>query len=298
LRLDTDKLVDQWICNRAFAGERMCEKGWKAIDYRKECDMGIGFELGAASRGGSGGPAANAEFLAGYTRAQPAELMSKAVTRAGIFHRLEPSVVAAVAQRLSSAHYQPGQRIFTQGEPGERLYIIESGKVKIAHKAPDGREYLQAVLGPSDLFGELDVFDPGPRNTGATAVTEVRAMFTDRAALCGWIADHPEIAEQLLRVMARRVRRRMDYQVELIYTDVPGRVAKQLLQLAQQFGCQDDGAVHVAHDLTQEEIAQLTGASRETVNKALSDFAGRGWIQLRDKSVLILDSERLMRQTR
>jgi CRP/FNR family transcriptional regulator, cyclic AMP receptor protein len=290
--------VDQRICNRAFAGERMCEKGWKAIDYRKSANMGIGLNSGAAARVGLGGPAANAEFLAGCTRAQPAKRMNQAVTRAGIFHRLEPSVVAAVTQRLSSADYLPGQKIFAQGEPGDRLYIVASGKVKIARRAPDGREYLQAVLGPSDVFGELDVFDPSPRNSSATAVTEVRAMFTDRAALCGWIAEHPEIAEQLLRVMARRVRRSMDYQVELIYTDVPGRVAKQLLQLAQQFGCQDDGAVHVAHDLTQEEIAQLTGASRETVNKALSDFAGRGWIQLRDKSVLILDSERLMRQTR
>jgi CRP/FNR family cyclic AMP-dependent transcriptional regulator len=224
--------------------------------------------------------------------------MDQSVTRAGIFQRLEPSVVAAVTERLVPADYQPGQMIFAEGEPGDRLYIIASGKVKIACRAPGGRENLQAVLGPSDMFGELAVFDPGPRSSSATAVTEVRAKFTDRAALRGWIADHPEIAEQLLRVMARRLRRTIDNQVELISADVPGRLAKQLLQLAQPFGSQDDGAMHVPHDLTHEELAQLIGASRETVTKALSDFARRGWIQPLDKSVLVLDSESLMRRTR
>ena len=85
---------------------------------------------------------------------------------------------------------------------------------------------------------------------------------------------------------------------DLIFTDVPGRVAKQLLQLAQRFGTQEGGALRVTHDLTQEEIAHLVGASRETVNKALADFAQRGWIRLEGKSVLISDSERLVRRAR
>jgi CRP-like cAMP-binding protein len=148
------------------------------------------------------------------------------------------------------------------------------------------------------MFGELAVFDSGPRSSTATAVTEVRAMFAERAALRACIADHPEIAEQLLRVLARRLRRTVDNQVELMGIDVPGRLARLLLQLGQQFGSQHDGAMHVSHDLTQEELAQLIGASRETVNQALTDFARRGWIQLFDKGVLILDSEHLMRRTR
>ena len=224
--------------------------------------------------------------------------MDESVTRAGIFQRLEPDVVAAVTEGLVPADYLPGQMIFAQGEPGDRLYIIASGKVKICRRTPDGRENLQALLGPSDMFGELAVFDPAPRTSSATAVTKVRVMFADRAALRGWIVDHPQIADQLLRALARRLRRTIDSQVELTFADVHGRLAKQLLQLAQQFGSQDDGAIHVSHDLTQEEIAQLIGASRETVNKALTTFARRGWIKPHDQSVLILDSERLMRRTR
>jgi CRP/FNR family cyclic AMP-dependent transcriptional regulator len=85
---------------------------------------------------------------------------------------------------------------------------------------------------------------------------------------------------------------------DLIFTGVPGRVAKQLLALAQRFGTQEDGALRVTHDLTQEEIAQLVGASRESVNKALAEFAHRGWIRLDVKTIWIRDSERLARRAK
>jgi CRP/FNR family transcriptional regulator, cyclic AMP receptor protein len=143
------------------------------------------------------------------------------------------------------------------------------------------------------MFGELSVFDPGARTSSAITITEMRAVSMDRAALQAWIAEQPQIAEQLLRVLARRLRRTDDHLADLIFIDVPGRVAKQLLVLGQRFGTEQDGGLRVTHDLTQEEIAQLVGASRETVNKALADFAQRGWIRLDGKSVLISDSGRL-----
>jgi CRP-like cAMP-binding protein len=143
------------------------------------------------------------------------------------------------------------------------------------------------------------VFDAGPRTSTVTAVTAVSAVTMDRDALRAWMSAHPEIGEQLLRVLARRLRDTSDNLADLIFTDVPGRVAKLLLQLAQRFGVpHDDEAIRVAHDLTQEEIAQLVGASRETVNKALSDFVERGWIRLQGKCVIILDQPRLARRAR
>jgi CRP-like cAMP-binding protein len=188
--------------------------------------------------------------------------------------------------------------IFAEGEPGDRLYILQSGKVKLGRKSPDGRENLLWIAGPSDMFGELSIFDPGPRTSSATTVTEVRALSMDRPALREWINKRPEIAEQLLRAVARRLRRTNNMLSEQIFTDVPGRVARALLQFAQRFGSQEAGLLRVTHDLTQEEIAQLVGASRETVNKALADFAHRGWLRLEGKSVLILDPERLARRAR
>jgi CRP/FNR family transcriptional regulator, cyclic AMP receptor protein len=148
------------------------------------------------------------------------------------------------------------------------------------------------------MFGELSIFDPGPRSSTATALTEVSALSMDRNVVWEWLAEHPEVAERLLRVLSRRLRRTDHDLSDLIFSDAPARVAKLLLRLAQQFGIQEDGATRLTHDLTQEEIAQLVGSSRETVNKVLTDFYRRGWIRADGKSMLITDSERLVHRTR
>jgi CRP-like cAMP-binding protein len=220
------------------------------------------------------------------------------LARAGLFQGVEPSAVSALTKQLHPVDLPPGHTLFAEGEPGDRLYIVVSGKVKIGRRSPDGREKLLTIMGPSDMFGELSIFDPGPRTSSATTITDVCAVSMDRETLRAWIADRPEITERLLRVLARRLRRTNNNLTDLIFTDVPGRVAKQLLHLAQKFGTQEGGATRVIHDMTQEEIAQLVGALRETVNKAPADFAHRGWIRLEGKSVLISDSERLARRAR
>jgi CRP-like cAMP-binding protein len=225
-------------------------------------------------------------------------VVEETLARAGIFQGVEPAAAEALASTLEGVEFPRGHVIFAEGEPGDRLYILLAGKVKIGRKSPDGRENLLGILGPSDMFGELSIFDPGPRTSTATTVTEVRAVTMDRPALRQWIATRPEIAEQLLRALARRLRRTNSMLADLIFTDVPGRVAKALLTLAQRFGSQEAGLLRVTHDLTQEEIAQYVGASRETVNKALADFAHRGWLRLEGKSVLIMDPERLARRAR
>lgn len=224
--------------------------------------------------------------------------MNDPLAMAGIFQGVDPSAAQALKASLEQVNFPRAHVIFAEGEPGDRLYIILSGKVKIGRRSPDGRENLLAVFGPSDMFGELSIFDPGPRTSTVTTVTEVSAVSMDRAALREWITKRPEIAEQLLRVIARRLRRTNNMLADLIFTDVPGRVAKALLQLAHDFGTQEAGMLRVTHDLTQEEIAQLVGASRETVNKALADFAHRGWLRLEGKSVLILEPQRLARRAR
>lgn len=226
------------------------------------------------------------------------EGVQEILSRAGIFQGVSPVAVNNLIQEMEIVRFTRGSVIFDEGEPGDRLYIITSGKVKLARHAADGRENLLTVMGPSDMFGELSIFDPGPRTSSAICVTEVHVATMNSELLHKWIAEHPEISEQLLRVLARRLRRTNSALADLIFTDVPGRVAKTLLQLANRFGTQEAGALRVNHDLTQEEIAQLVGASRETVNKALATFAQRGWIRLEGKSVLIVDTEHLARRAR
>ena len=220
------------------------------------------------------------------------------LAKAGIFQGVDAEAVDTLINEMETVTFARGTTIFDEGEPGDRLYIIVDGKVKLARHAPDGRENLLSVMGPSDMFGELSIFDPGPRTSSAVCVTDVTAATMDSEMLKDWIAQHPEISQQLLRVLARRLRRTNASLADLIFTDVPGRVAKTLLQLANRFGVQEGGALRVNHDLTQEEIAQLVGASRETVNKALATFAHRDWIKLEGKSVLIVDTEHLARRAR
>ncbi|BBX65451.1 cAMP receptor protein [Mycobacterium saskatchewanense] len=223
--------------------------------------------------------------------------MDATAIKAGMFQGVD-SAVAAIAKRLQPIDFERRSTVFDQGEPADRLYIIISGKVKIGHRAPDGREHLLAIMGPPEMFGELSILDPGPRTASATALTEVRAVAMDHDMVRGWMADRPEVAEQLLRVMARRLRRADCKLTDQISTDVRGRVAKQLLLLAQQFGTREGDALRVVHDLTQEEMAQLVGASREATNQALSAFVARGWIELESHNFLILDAERLAHRAR
>jgi CRP/FNR family transcriptional regulator len=220
------------------------------------------------------------------------------LARSGIFQGVTPDAATALIAQLQQISFPRGHTVFVEGEPGDRLYIIIEGKVKIGRRTADGRESLITVMGPSDMFGELALFDPGPRTSTVTALTEVKAVSMDREALHSWVMGRPEIAEQLLRVLARRLRRTNSALSDLIFTDVPGRVAKQLLDIAMRFGRQEGNVLHVTHELTQEELAQLVGASRETVNKALSDFAQRGWIKLQGKTILIYDSARLAQRAK
>ncbi len=224
--------------------------------------------------------------------------MDRTLANAPLFSGVDLNDVGALIARLRPTEYPRGHVFFEQGDLGQQLYMVISGKVKLCRRAPDGRESLFAIVGSTDMFGELAVFDPGPRTASATAITDVCAAPLERGVIQEWIADRPVIAERLLRVLARRLRRTDDELSHLIFTDVTGRVAKQLLRLAHQFGVQEDGAVRVTHDLTQEELGQLVGSSRETVNKVLSNFCQRGWIQLEGKSVVITDSERLSRRGR
>lgn len=120
------------------------------------------------------------------------------VARTGIFQTVDPTAVAALMTHLQPVHFSRRQQIYGEGEPGDQLYIVTSGKVKLGRRSSDGRSHLLAIAGPSHMFGELSIFDPGPRTATATSVTEVDAVTMDRNAFRAWVADRPEIAERLL----------------------------------------------------------------------------------------------------
>ena len=218
--------------------------------------------------------------------------------QAPLFSALDDEAATALRNSMSETSLRRGEVLFSEGDSGDKLYIVLEGKVKLGRSATDGRENLLAIMGPGQMFGELSLFDPGPRSATVTAVTDVSFASLSHEDLLRWLDGRPIVARGLLTQLAARLRKSNDVVADLVFSDVPGRVAKALLDLADRFGRTADDGVHVHHDLTQEELAQLVGASRETVNKALADFVHRGWIQLQGKSVVVLDEERLRRRAR
>lgn len=220
------------------------------------------------------------------------------ISQVPLFEGLDEEQQELLRSKMGQSTLRRGEVLFQEKDPGTRLYIITEGKIKLGHASADGRENLLAVLGPGEIIGELTLFDPGARSTTATAVSPVTLLHLDHADLVTVLYNNPSMSKHMLRALARRLRRTNESLADLVFSDVPGRVAKALLDLAERFGSNTELGVHVPHDLTQEELAQLVGASRETVNKSLADFVSRGWIQLEGRAVTLIDIERLARRAR
>jgi CRP/FNR family transcriptional regulator, cyclic AMP receptor protein len=220
------------------------------------------------------------------------------VRKAPLFAALDDEAAAALMESMTTSRLDRGNILFREGDQGDRLYVIGEGKIKLGLTSADGRENLLAILGPGEMFGELSLFDPGPRTATATAIAETQLLALGHEDLDSFLLGRPAVAANLLTALARRLRRANETLADLVFTDVPGRVAKALLDLSIRFGRPAEDGILVAHDLTQEELAQLVGASRETVNKALADFASRGWIHLEARAVVLTDVERLKHRAR
>ena len=220
------------------------------------------------------------------------------VRTAPLFADMEPENSQALIASMTVVTFPRGEVLFHEGEDGDRLFVIRSGKIKLGRRSSDGRENLLSVQGPGEMFGELSLFDPGPRTATATVVADATLLELAHTDMIAWLEANPTVGVHLLRALAHRLRRTNEALADLVFSDVPGRVAKALLDLSTRFGEPVDEGIRVAHDLTQEELAQLVGASRETVNKALADFAARGWVRREGRAVVLLDLDRLERRSR
>jgi CRP-like cAMP-binding protein len=190
--------------------------------------------------------------------------------------------------------FDRGEMIFRQGDAGAHLYLVESGRVKITTLAADGREAFVAIIGPGQVFGELSLFELQQRTADARTMEPTIMHALAHEDFRPYVAAHPEVAWELLKVLVRMVRRQDQAIQDMVFLDVGGRVARRLLDLADQHG--DDaggGAIRIDVPITQEELAQMVGASRESVNKALGSFMDRGWVALEGRHYVVSDPESL-----
>ena len=146
--------------------------------------------------------------------------------QAPLFSGLDDEAAASLDASMTAIEIKRGEILFNEGDEGNQLYVVTDGKIKLGRTSPDGRENLLAILGPGQMFGELSLFDPGPRSATATAVTDCAMKALGHDALIPLIGQHPDVARALLHQLAARLRRTNEVVGDLVFSDVPGRVAK------------------------------------------------------------------------
>jgi len=196
----------------------------------------------------------------------------------------------AAASRLRT--FGRGQVVFTRGDPGDTVIVVVSGRVKVVVRSADGGALTLAIIGPGGVFGEVGVADGGPRSSDAQTLDESRLLLVPREAIQEICARVPAAAQALTASIAATLRRLTDAAADLIFLDLPRRVAKMLL--SQPSGV--DGAIRLK--MSQEELAHQVGGTRQSVNAALRDFERRGWIDSRDRIITVKQAAALGRFAR
>jgi CRP/FNR family cyclic AMP-dependent transcriptional regulator len=212
-------------------------------------------------------------------------MQDRALRQVPLFAELPPERIQELAQMVRRRTYHRGETIFHKGDPGSGLYILTGGQVKIVLPSETGEEALLAVLEAGDFFGELALFDGLPRSATVVAVQNAEVLVLHRDDFLGFVARNPEVAIALFGVLSRRLRAADELIQDAVFLDVPGRLAKRLLELAERYGRQTPQGVAIELKLTQQDLAAMIGATRESVNKHL------GW--MRDRRLIALDRQRI-----
>jgi CRP/FNR family transcriptional regulator, cyclic AMP receptor protein len=197
---------------------------------------------------------------------------------------LEP---IAAASRVRDV--RRGQVLFTAGDPSDTVVLVISGRVKVVVRSADGAELTLTVVQPGGMIGELSVADGGPRSADAEALDDCRLLFVPNDLIAELSSRVPSVTQALMSSIAALLRRLTEAASDLVFLDLPRRVAKVLL--SQPRG--DDGEIELK--MSQEELAHQVGGSRQSVNAALRGFERRGWIELHDRAVTLRQAEALAR---
>src|SRR2546427_7419646 len=195
-----------------------------------------------------------------------------------LFAGLEDEDIRELMSVAKRRTFRSGEVIFHREDPGQVLYVIKEGKVKISLISPDGQEISLVVFGKGECFGEFAILDGLPRSADAVALEKVECYTLQRSDFHNAIMKNPKIAIQIIEVLTRRLRNTDQMVEDLIYQDVYGRVAKKLLELADTHGTKVDDGTRIDVRLTQQEIASMVGASRESVNKVMGYFTDKNFI--------------------
>lgn len=213
-----------------------------------------------------------------------------------VFGSLDPTALGELAAVCVPRSFRRDQFLCYQGDPGDSLFVLVEGLVKITVASERGDEMVLATLGAGDVLGELSVIDPGPRSASAVAVQATSALVINRSSLLTAMQQSPALLDALLHTLGAMVRRLTEQATDLVFLDLAGRIAKLLVQQAERQS--DDPSRRLAVDLqlTQTELAQMVGASRPAVNRVLQGLVARGVIKVDGRTIEIVDAPALRRR--
>ncbi len=211
---------------------------------------------------------------------------SEQLARSPVFGPLPTPVLDGLAASMQRRLFKRGQVIFHQEDPGAAVYVIESGRVKVVLENVDGEEMLLRVLGSGEIFGELALLDGQPRSATVAALEDSVTYVLERSVFLQFLRAEPEAALHLLGALADLIRRLTEQVEDLALLDVPRRLERKLLELAEAYGQPGPRGVLIDLRLSQRELASMIGTSRASVNQCLASLEARG--------IIVRDGQRIV----
>lgn len=206
---------------------------------------------------------------------------------------LHPPERLALVELGRRREFASGAVLMYEGEPGERVMILESGRVKVTRIEAGGHETLLSIRDPGDIVGELAVIDQGDRLGTVTALEPVRALVVAASVFRAHLESAPRVAVVLLEVVARRFRETTVKRSQFAASDTVGRLAARIVELSERYGSGGEGGIDIELALSQDELAAWTGASRAGVAKALQTLRELGWIETRRRRIVVCQPDAL-----
>jgi CRP/FNR family transcriptional regulator len=210
-----------------------------------------------------------------------------------IFAGLEPEELLEIEKLVLERRYGKGRIIFLEGEPGEAVFFLKSGRVKIAKTTPDGREHILHYIHPGDVFAEVVLFGDQTYPASAEIVEDAQLGLIRNQDMEALLIKSPSIAVALLKVMSRRLREAQAKINSLAHDDSYRRMTGMLLDLVRQYGVPAEKGTCIDINLTNQELANLIGTTRETANRILNDFRRSGVLIADRQRITITDEQKL-----
>ncbi|MBX3120699.1 MAG: Crp/Fnr family transcriptional regulator [Fimbriimonadaceae bacterium] len=212
-----------------------------------------------------------------------------------LFDGISPSEMQEMEKITRMEEVKKRQPFYLPGDPSSNVYLLKRGRVKLANTAASGKEVTFDILEPGEVFGELEVLEGLPRETAAEALDDAMICVIRREDFDRYLAMHPKITVKLTKLIGLRLRRIQSRIEDLVFRDVPARLAHLLLELSKSDGAQEPRGIRIKAKLTHQEMANLIGCSRETVSATLGQFRDEGLLQLDGRTLTILDPKGLSR---